>query len=56
MQKTTISLNKKRQTKKTESLQMQPSEESIQKILQFAALYRAEKLPETNRFVEMILN
>ncbi|MBV5284242.1 MAG: hypothetical protein JZU53_17605 [Paludibacter sp.] len=36
-------------------LQMQPKQATLNKILQFAATYRAEKIAE-NQFVELFLN
>lgn len=59
MQKTTTPLPKTdlKETKKSpfEVNDMQPSENSINKILQFAATYRAQKISK-NQYVDMFLN
>jgi hypothetical protein len=59
MQKTTSSLKKtdlsleKNQTLKNQ--QLQPKAATLQKILQFAASYRAQQIG-TNQFVDLLLN
>ena len=59
MQKIITPLNKadlKHQKKNAENQQqMQPKQATLNKILQFAATYRAEKISE-NQFVELFLN
>ena len=59
MQKTTTSLNKtdlkaKKQSS-TNNKEMQPNDDTLQRILQFAATYRAQPIAQ-NQFVEMFLN
>jgi len=59
MQKISTSLNKtdyKNNEKQADnSGEMQPSENSIRKILQFAANYRVQKT-ENNQYIEMFLS
>ncbi len=59
MQKTTTSLKKTDflTDKKNFStdVEMQPSDKTLEKILQFAAAYKVQKLSK-NQYVEMILN
>ncbi len=59
MQRIITPLNKTdliHQTKNAENQQpMQPKQATLNKILQFAATYRAEKIAE-NQFVELFLN
>lgn len=59
MQKTTTSLKKTDfitdKQNFTAEVEMQPSEKTIDKILQFAAAYKVQKLSK-NQYVEMILN
>ncbi len=59
MQKMITPLNKTdliQQTKSAENQQqMQPKQATLNKILQFAATYRAEKIAD-NQFVELLLN
>lgn len=59
MQKMITPLNKAdliQQKKNAENQQqMQPKQATLNKILQFAATYRAEKIAE-NQFVELFLN
>jgi len=59
MQKMITPLNKTdliQQEKNAENqLQMQPKRATLNKILQFAATYRVEKIAE-NQFVELFLN
>lgn len=58
MQKTTTTLNKTEfnpSKNVAESIEMQPSEDTLKKILQFAATYRVEKIGK-NQFVATYLN
>lgn len=59
MQKTTTSLNKtdglNPKNKSLDNIGMQPTDETLKKIMQFAASYRAEKVGK-NQYVEMYLN
>lgn len=59
MQKTTTSLKKTDLTTKSketfEPLEMQPSGESLKRIMQFAASYRVQTIAK-NQFVEMMMN
>ena len=58
MQKITTSLNKTEfnpSKNVAEPIEMQPSEDTLKKILQFAATYRVEKIGK-NQFVETCLN
>ena len=59
MQKTTTSLKKTDlladKTNFLTEVEMQPSEKTIDKILQFAAAYKVQKIAK-NQYVEMILN
>ncbi len=58
MQKTTTFLNKaefKPKKNVAQTVEMQPSDETIKKILQFAASYRVEKIGK-NQFIETYLN
>jgi hypothetical protein len=59
MQKTTTSLKKTDLTTKSketfEPLEMQPSSESLKRIMQFAASYRVQTIAK-NQFVEMMMN
>ena len=59
MQKTTTSLNKtdlkQKKQSSLETKEMQPSDDTLSKILQFAATYRVQPIAQ-NQFVEMFLN
>lgn len=59
MQKTTTSLNKTDELKPVSkckaNVEMQPTDETLKKILQFAATYRAERIGK-NQYIEMCLN
>lgn len=55
MQKTTTPLKKTDLKIQTNETKMEPSSGSLQKIMQFAASYRVQKLNK-NQFVEMYLN
>lgn len=59
MQKTSTHLNKtdlsQPQKQSKDQLKMQPSNATLQKILQFAASHRALKIQE-NQYVELFLN
>ncbi len=59
MQKTTTSLKKTDlladKTNFLTEVEMQPSEKTIDKIIQFAAAYKVQKIAK-NQYVEMILN
>lgn len=59
MQKTTTSSKKTDLTiiaqKALTEVEMQPSENSINKIMQFAAAYKVQKISK-NQYVEMMLN
>ncbi len=59
MQKTTTTLKKTdlqiTAQKNLTDVEMQPSEKSIKRILQFATAYKVQKIAK-NQYVEMILN
>ena len=55
MQKTTTPLKKTDLETRKKELSMEPSLQSIQKIMQFAANYRVQKVNK-NQFVEMYLS
>jgi hypothetical protein len=56
MQKITTPLSKTDLSQNKPDAPLQPSVESIKKILQFAAVYRAEKLSDDKGFVEIMMN
>lgn len=55
MQKTTTTLKKADLKPLTNEMNIEPSVQSLQKIMQFAASYRVQKINK-NQFVEMYLN
>lgn len=55
MQKTTTPLKKTDLKATTKEMDMEPKVQSLQKIMQFAASYRVQKINQ-NQFVEMYLN